>query len=272
MIGTRYEVYENFNDGLPFVFHAGLVRSPALCSKEQNWHEAIEIQLCEKGEGTVLINGDAAAFREGDLVVVNSNEIHYTYTDRSLIYSCLIVGDGFCRRMGLDPRQLRYVVRIQDPLLTERVKKFAETFKNDHSVCRVARLNEMLLGILIELTDHYAVSGNRSVPEGRIPELVKGAIWYIREHYRERILLDDVARSLLTDKYKLCRDFKRMTGQTMVEYANRYRCRKAAELIAEGFTVARSARECGFENLSFFTRTFKKYMGKLPSEYRTKPL
>ena len=101
-----------------------------------------------------------------------------------------------------------------------------------------------------------------------------------REHYqlampgdspltvKEKISLEDISRSVLCDKYTLCRDFKKYTGQTVFENLNRYRCIKAAELLNDGKSVAEAALLCGFESFSFFTKTFKKYMGSLPSEYK----
>ena len=77
-----------------------------------------------------------------------------------------------------------------------------------------------------------------------------------------------MARAMGMSKFYLCREFKRATGQTVIEYVNSYRIQKAAQLISGGYTVSEAARACGFENMSFFTKTFKKYLGCLPSSYR----
>jgi AraC-like DNA-binding protein len=98
---------------------------------------------------------------------------------------------------------------------------------------------------------------------------VKAAIGYIRQSYDRKISLDELAKITYSDKYALCRNFKRLTGQTVVQYINLYRCQKAAEMITNGQTVAEAAHLCGFDNLSFFTKTFKHYMGALPSFYKT---
>ncbi|MBR6603969.1 MAG: AraC family transcriptional regulator, partial [Clostridia bacterium] len=46
-----------------------------------------------------------------------------------------------------------------------------------------------------------------------------------------------------------------------------YRCKKASELISEGLSVSEAALKCGFSNMSFFTRTFREYIGCLPSKF-----
>ena len=90
----------------------------------------------------------------------------------------------------------------------------------------------------------------------------------IRENYNKKITLDEISKAVLCDKYALCREFKRLTGQTIIENLNNYRCIKAMGFLNEGYTVAKTAELCGFDNLSFFTKTFKKHIGKLPSEYK----
>ena len=66
-------------------------------------------------------------------------------------------------------------------------------------------------------------------------------------------------------KYHLAREFKRITGQTVLTYLNALRCKKAQLLLSEGKTVTEAAFESGFESLSYFSRTYKRIMGAPPS-------
>ena len=52
---------------------------------------------------------------------------------------------------------------------------------------------------------------------------------------------------------------------TVIEYVNILRCKEAKRLISEGQSVSEAAIASGFNNLSYFTRTYKKYVGELPS-------
>ena len=48
------------------------------------------------------------------------------------------------------------------------------------------------------------------------------------------------------------------------------RCKESKRLIKEGMSVSAAALSCGFENMSYFTKTYKKYMGALPSDGKKK--
>ena len=98
-------------------------------------------------------------------------------------------------------------------------------------------------------------------------EKVKEAIKYIRENYAHKFTLDELARFIHIHKYTLCHNFKKATGQTVVQYINNYRCQKAGSFIKKGDSITQASLKCGFENASFFTKTFKKYIGVLPSKY-----
>lgn len=267
MAGTRYEEYGQQADGLPFVLYAGLHRASDCNSEESNWHEDLEIQICTEGEGTVWLDGQPLALRPGDMAVIPSHVIHHTVTATTLTYSALIVRLDFCRQMGLDPAGLDFSPLVQDTALSALLLQLISLYAQQDAPCRIARLHHLLLGILIDAAGRHATP-KRSVPSGRGAEPVRRTMSYIRQNYARHLTLDEIARAALYDKYALCREFRRMTGQTMIQYINKYRCMQAIAYLRAGSTVAEAAAQCGFDNLSFFTRIFRRYTGRLPSSYK----
>ncbi len=267
MIGTRFEEYARANDGLPFVLHTRLKRTSNNLSRESNWHDELEIQLCLGGEGTVLLDGNAVSIKKDDIITVNSNVIHYTSTNSSLEYLCLIISTEFCRQNGIDTSKLLYEPLINNKALADLFQELAVIYDTSSPI-RTAKLNQAVLKILIELTEKHSQLKASDSGNSKSFKNVKATIKYIREHYSEKFTLDDIAKSIYADKFELCRNFKRLSNQTIMQYTNAYRCQRAAELIAEGHSVNDASWLCGFHNTSFFTKTFKQYMGRLPSEYK----
>lgn len=265
MLGTRYEEYEQLVKGLPFVLHVGLKRDRLRRSASSNWHENLEIQLCTNGSGTVLVDSKHHPCRRGDMIVVNSNSLHYTGSDTEITYSCLIVNTDFCRQIGIDPTALRFETLIHSELPIRLFEELTDLYLATDTPYRTAKLHALLIRLLTELAERHASQGGAGGGSQQF-ELVKGVLSFIREHYAERITIDAIARALLCDKYALCRAFKRLTGQTIVENLNGYRCAKAMEYLSAGFSVSVTASLCGFSHLSLFAKTFKRYTGKLPKE------
>jgi AraC-like DNA-binding protein len=269
MLGTRYEEYRGSANRLPFVLHVGIKRDATNFSNEKNWHEDLELQICTEGRGSVLLNGESYVMERGDVVVVNSNVIHHTGTDSSLIYTCIIIRSDFCRAIGIDCRELSFSPIIRDGSVTSFVEDVILAHSCHDDRFRTAKTFSAASRLLIALAENHSVAAKKSVLGGKAFENVKSAIKYVRENYADHLSLDGISRAVYSDKFALCRDFKRFTGQTLVEYTNRYRCQKAAELLSLGHTVGETASACGFESPSFFTKTFKKYMGALPSSYKS---
>lgn len=268
MTGTRHEEYGSLTEGLPFLLYADVKRSRFIRSSENNWHTNLEIQICTDGNGTVLMDGKTFSFHKNDIAVVNSNAIHYTGTDTNLTYSCLIMSEVFCRQVDINPSVLIFEPIIKSTTLTDLLTQLREIHQNPNAVCRIAKLNKIALDILIELTEHHTMQKASTSANIQTYETVKSVILYNRENYGRRITLDEIAKAVVCDKFALCREFKKLTGQTIIENLNNYRCIKAIEYLSAGYTVAQTASLCGFDNLSFFTKTFKKHIGSLPSEYK----
>lgn len=268
MLSTRHEEYRQLNSGLPFVLGADIERSRYNLSNENNWHENLEIQLCTKGSGFVFLEGKRYQFCKNDIAVVNSNVIHYTGTDSELIYDCLIIGTDFCKQIDFSVEYLSFEAIVRDEAAFNKICELKELYFDFSAPYRNAKLNKLLLEILLLLAEKHSTPKVETSEKSKSYERVKHAVLYIRDNYQRKITLDEIAKAVFCDKFTLCKDFKKHTGQTVFENLNNLRCIKAIDFIEKGYTVSEAASMCGFDNLSFFTKTFKKHIGTLPSSYK----
>lgn len=99
--------------------------------------------------------------------------------------------------------------------------------------------------------------------------LVSSAIAYIEKHLTDKILVEQICRSIGTNastlNFKFRREFNMSTGQYIVSE----RIKKARKLlIGTSYSISEIAVRCGFEDIYYFSNTFKKIQGVSPSEYR----
>ncbi|MBP3370710.1 MAG: helix-turn-helix domain-containing protein [Clostridia bacterium] len=263
---ARHEEYNSAENARPFIINADIERSASKISPEQNWHDEIEIELCTEGEGEILLDGKKYAFAEGDVALIGSNVLHHTGSKSRLVYSCIIPKTEFCRAVGFDMEKLIFEPIVHDAELSALVLCLINAQKD--ACTPLIEKCEMLLRILLCIQKKYASLSDAGSTTPRGIQSVRGAIDFIRKNFGSRLTLDMIAKSIYIDKYALCREFKQATGQTVIEYINSYRTQIAATMISGGATVFEAARACGFENMSFFTKTFKRYMETLPSNYK----
>ena len=268
MLGTRYEEYLTFKDNLPFKFYSDITITPTTYSKEANWHENIEIQFCTEGSGYVLMDMKTYNISKNQIAVVNSNVIHHTNTTDRIKYDCLIIDTAFCSQININTSFLNFKPLIKSDLLLNLHKEFKSVYEDINNTYRIAKLYRLIIEILIELIENQTISDNKNDANLKSFKAVKTAIKYIRKNYHTKMSLNEISKASLIDKFTLSRDFKKITNQTVVQYINSYRCQKAANLISAGSTVSESAKLCGFTNMSFFTKTFKHYMGCMPNSYK----
>lgn len=92
---------------------------------------------------------------------------------------------------------------------------------------------------------------------------------YIRNHYLEQVSLEGIAAHFLVTKEHLSRAFKAATGDTVLDRITRLRMERARELIAgRDMPIKEAAGLCGYEDLAYFYRVFKKHYGITPGELR----
>lgn len=101
--------------------------------------------------------------------------------------------------------------------------------------------------------------------------IVKNALEYIRENYKEKLRLSDVADQIYVSQWHLSKLLNRQMGQNFSEILNGVRMEKAKELLKDpSLRICDIAEEVGFLDLAHFSRVFKKMEGMSANEYRNK--
>ena len=92
---------------------------------------------------------------------------------------------------------------------------------------------------------------------------------YITENYQLDITSKEAAETLNFNQSYFCRTFKKNFNMTFSEYVNFYRVSASKKLIEGGEkNISYIASACGFTNAEYFTRSFKKYLGMVPRDYK----
>ena len=88
-------------------------------------------------------------------------------------------------------------------------------------------------------------------------------------HFDQKIALDHVAALCRLSPSQFCRVFRQEQGVSFGQYLLRYRIERACEGLAHPGARAKDvAYSVGFNDLSYFTRAFKREVGVCPSEYQ----
>jgi AraC-like DNA-binding protein len=93
---------------------------------------------------------------------------------------------------------------------------------------------------------------------------------YIRSNYMHPIRVERIARELSLDRRYLSRLFKENMGCSIQEYLVRIRLEEAERLLLRGCSVNEAARLSGYEDVSNFSKMFKKRTGKTPASIMRK--
>jgi len=99
--------------------------------------------------------------------------------------------------------------------------------------------------------------------------LVEAAKREIARHPDRNFTLHEIARAVRCTPWRLCREFRRLTGQTMTSYRHALRMQLALERLRDSPSdLTALALELGYSSHSHFTQVFRRHIGITPSEVR----
>jgi AraC-like DNA-binding protein len=121
-----------------------------------------------------------------------------------------------------------------------------------------------LLYSCVERTDMISVQNN----DYRIPR-IKSVLNYIHTSYDRKITIFELSNAFNMSDGQFCRFFKSMVKMSVVNYINCYRINESVTLLQKtDKAIGEIASIVGFNNISYYNKTFRRYMHCAPSEFR----
>ena len=266
---TTYEVHNLEGKKLPIIFHYNIVKKgePEIA----NWHENVELLYFTVGSGQVICNSVIYDVEAGDMIVVNSDYLHGVKRNKQCEYYCLIVDSAFLASNDIPVKEMEFKSFVRSNTAGALFESVVREIESDVDY-QVAGVRGNILNLLVYLARNYSKSislqeKNRVASD----ESIKQSLAYINENISRKLTLEEIADEVNLSKYYFAREFKKATGMTVVNYINAMRCRTANRLLlSRQYSISEVAAKCGFENNSYFSKTFKNVMGCLPSEVTKK--
>lgn len=242
-----------------------------------HWHREFEVLRVISGELILYLNSEVCHLIAGDVVFISPGVLHRGEPKNS-VYECAV----FDMKMAAGSN-LSCISELIAPVLSAEMEigcRCAKAEATARELLDVVSESEIFYelrasSLVSELLYHLYAAGavTESYPEDkRIAHrraLMTLLIDKIEKEYTTHISLADLAEIAGMNEKYLCRFFKSFTGQTPIDYINRLRIDRACfEMSVNKMTVTEAAYECGFNELSYFSKIFKRYKGITPGQYR----
>ncbi|CAM3693131.1 AraC family transcriptional regulator [Elizabethkingia occulta] len=246
---------------------------------EYHYHPEIELVCVISGSGTRHVGYHKSNYTNGDLVLIGSNIPHSGFGLNSVDPHEEIVLQ-FREDILHFPQQEVETRAVKDLLERSKYGILYSTATKKSLLPKLKKLLEsegykrylLLLEILFELSmcEEYELLNKEIMPYTIISKnktRLENIFTYVEHHYDKEINIEDVAKLANLTLPAFCNFFKKATQITFTEFVNRYRINKACLLMAQDKTISECSYSCGFNNVTYFNRMFKKYTNKTPSEF-----
>ncbi len=274
-------VYENKTTNFRI---SHIVQKTAYAMSKRHIHKEYEMYYLIQGERYYFIDSKIYHITPGSLVLVPSGTLHRTSEaestgghERMLLILNEEWIDPFLRSIGLptlatyftqpviqlDEFRRKYIQNLFDDIYNEVATK-----QKNHEISIKLKLSELLILISRCNASAHTVS-EPFVSQSSKHKKVNEATYYIKEHFREPISLQQVADHIFVSRGYLSNIFNEVTGMKLTEYINIQRINHAKELLDSSTeSITDIANSCGFENITYFERIFRQLTGETPLKYR----
>lgn len=256
----------------------------------KHFHDEYEIYYLAQGERCYFIEQHTYRIQKGDLVIIDSRQIHKTSSlEKSSYYRLLVefkeepFASFFSSMGGLDLKDFfaQYQGVLKLPQKDQRrviqcflgMAKEIEEKREGSDLALMMELARLLICIIRSSAGPVVpepVPDHGEIKEGSVKyRLVNDAASYIAASCTRCRTLEEIADHFYVSKSYLSRIFKEVTGFTVNEYIHIHRVRRGQKLLKETtLNMTEIADALGYESLTYFEKMFKKYARLTPLKFR----
>ncbi len=254
------------------------------------FHPDVEILLVLNGTGTRFIGDSVEHFGPGDLVMIGQNVPHLWHSDEKylqdtgnlftevifVLFKTEIFGDHFwqlpeAKSIFKVIKDSQRGIKLTGKTLVD-VTYLMKSISNSEGFSRITLLL-LILEMIAAGKEYRFLCGpvvQNTINEGDSQRLNK-VYKYVVNNYQRQITIGNAASTANLSVTAFCRYFKKRTNKTFIQFLNEIRIAFACRmLVEEDRSVAEVCYCCGFTNVSFFIRQFKKITGLTPLSYKKK--
>lgn len=271
----------NYDDpNFPTYIYDGWIAPKVTWEGVPHFHEDIEIMTIKEGQLMYTVNGKQLLLREGDTIVINSNQIHYNSCVNGGVAKyviCVIHPSILVNSVAVEMQAVRPIIDNPDlPYLRFRyINEHTESIRN--LILALPDVRHDPFAITKQFYLIWDIIRKQAETLGKTEEVVsdprmmsfKTMMHFIANNYQKQITLSDIAASGNISK-SLCNTlFHQYVGESPINYLMHLRARKVAELLRAGkMSMSDIAQLTGFGGVSYMSETFRKFFEKSPREYR----
>ena len=245
-----------------------------------HWHKEYEIIFVKSGWRQLTLNADTLYLRSGDIVLINPGVLH-SAIPKAAVYECVLFGLD----IGIKQHLARYdegrAILAQEreiPIFTvkenPKIKQAATILKiamsgrkAGYELSALSAIATIFSEVILNKLSIKASEQSLKFYERLLP--FEKAVSYIENNYGGQISLEKLSEIAGMSRKYFSEYFKKASGKGVVEFLNCYRIERATEMLAlTDSPVTEIALDCGFNDLSYFIKTFKKQKNTTPAKYR----
>ena len=247
-----------------------------------HYHPEIELVYVNGGSGKRQVGSHISYYTNGSLILIGSNLPHCGFTDEKTgnIKETVIhlkpdfLGTNF---FGIaEMKNINHLFNRAKAGLVfigetkKRIGSKLELIENQMPFNRLLTLLS-ILNELEEATEFKVLNAEGFSMDMQMQDndKINTIFNYVKNNFQEQITLEEVADLVSMTVPSLCRYFKKITKKTFTKFVNEYRLVHASKLLAEKpISITEICFESGFNNFSYFNKTFQEFTGKTASQYR----